>query len=243
MRLENFFSVRIGYGVQIADLALYLEKSRTLVVADLHIGYEEALNKQGILLPRFQFRETVARLKRILDSAKPKKVIINGDLKHEFGGISVQEWRETLKVLDLILTYTDDVVLLRGNHDTIIGPIAEKRHVRILDEILIGSFYITHGHRIPESLKLAKPRTVIIGHEHPAVGLREGLRTELFKCFLVGEWRKKRLIVIPSFNTVVEGTDILKNKLISPFLQNRLDNFRVYIVDERVYKFGMVRDL
>ncbi len=119
MRLENFFCVRVGYGIQILDLGLYLEKYRTLVIADLHIGYEEALNKQGILLPRFQFRETVARLKRILDSAKPKRVIINGDLKHEFGGISAQEWRETLKVLDLILTCTDDVVLVKGNHDMI----------------------------------------------------------------------------------------------------------------------------
>ena len=39
----------------------------------------------------------------MLRTSKPEQVIINGDLKHEFGTISDQEWRDVLKIFDLIL--------------------------------------------------------------------------------------------------------------------------------------------
>ena len=33
-----------------------------LIISDLHIGFEEAMNKQGILIPRFQFEEIKAKI-------------------------------------------------------------------------------------------------------------------------------------------------------------------------------------
>jgi len=67
------------------DLALYLEEYKTLIIGDSHMGFEEALNKQGILVPRFQFKETVIRLEKILKNVKPETIIINGDIKHVCG--------------------------------------------------------------------------------------------------------------------------------------------------------------
>jgi len=32
-------------GIKIIDLALYLEKQKTVIIGDLHLGYEEMLNK------------------------------------------------------------------------------------------------------------------------------------------------------------------------------------------------------
>jgi metallophosphoesterase superfamily enzyme len=37
-------------------LALWIEKDKALVVADLHLGIEEEFNKKGMLLPRFNFK-------------------------------------------------------------------------------------------------------------------------------------------------------------------------------------------
>ncbi|GAJ17959.1 unnamed protein product, partial [marine sediment metagenome] len=73
--------------------------------------------------------------------------------------------------------------------------------------------------------------------------LREKARVEVFKCFLKGKYNRKVLIVQPSFNLVTEGTDITKEKLISPFLQQELRNFECYIVADKVYRFGKLKNL
>ena len=61
------------------------------------------------------------------------EIIINGDIKHEFGTISEQEWRHTLRLLDFLSRYCDEVILIKGNHDMILGPIAKKRNVKVLE--------------------------------------------------------------------------------------------------------------
>ena len=238
--------MRILPNIEIVDLALYFDS--TLVIADVHIGYEEALNKQGILVPRLQFDEMLKRMKKIFALLKNKeieKIIVNGDLKHEFGTISEQEWRNTLKFIDLLAKHCSEIILIKGNHDTILAPIAKKRNVNIKEFFLIPSkkILITHGDKIPDKELLKLVSTIIIGHEHPAVSLKEGPRVEQYKCFLKGKYEGKNLIVQPSFNSIVEGTDILRDEILSPFLQQNLDNFDVYIVEDKVYKFSKLRNL
>ena len=234
--------MKISPKIEIVDLALYFNS--TLVIADVHIGYEEALNKQGILVPRLQFEETLKRMESILDALKDKKIkriIVNGDLKHEFGTISEQEWRNSLKFLDLLAKHCDEIILIKGNHDTILGPIAKKRNIKIMDNVGIGNVFVAHGNKIPDKIK--DYNIIIIGHEHPAVSLKEGPRIEQFKCFLRGKYKGKNLIVQPSFNTIVEGTDLLRDEILSPFLKQNLDNFDVFIVEDKVYHFGRLGGL
>ena len=238
--------MKILSNIEIIDLALYFNS--TLVIADVHIGYEEALNKQGILVPRLQFGEMVKRMNNIFGILKNKRIntiIVNGDLKHEFGTISEQEWRNTLKFLDLLAKHCDEIVLIRGNHDTILGPIARKRNVQILDYYIIkpNKVIMAHGDKILPKDILKDASTIIIGHEHPAVSLKESHRVEQFKCFLKGKYKGKDLIVQPSFNGIVEGTDLLRDKILSPFLRQKLDDFDVYVIEDKVYKFGKLRNL
>lgn len=228
--------------IELADLAIYTNK--TLILADLHIGYEEALNKQGVLVPRLQLEEMSKRIENIfvmLRNRKIRSIVINGDLKHEFGTISEQEWRNTLKFLDLMAKHCNEIILIKGNHDTILGPIAQKRNVKIVDNFGVGNVLIAHGDKVPDNLKGYD--TIIIGHEHPAVSLKEGPRVEQFKCFLKGRYKGKNLVVQPSFNTMIEGTDILKNEILSPFLKQNLDKFEVYVVEDKVYEFGKLKEL
>lgn len=231
--------MEIASGIKIVDLGLLAE--RTLIIADVHIGYEEALNKQGILLPRFQLKEVMQRLERICNRISFDRVIINGDLKHEFGTISEQEWRDTLKFLDFFKD--KKIVLVKGNHDTILGPIAEKRNVEVKDFFKIKDIFICHGDRIPDNPEFKSAKVVVIGHEHPAVSIKEGPRVELFKCFLKGKYKKKNLIVQPSFNLVTEGNDVVTEKLLSPFLNKDITCFEAYVVSDRVYFFGKVSNL
>ncbi len=208
-----------------------------LIISDLHIGLEEALNKQGILIPRFQFEEIKTKLKKIL-TKEIKTVVVNGDLKHEFGTISEQEWRHTLEVLDLCLENNRNVILVKGNHDTILDPIAEKKNLEILEEYVVDDITIIHGNKLKE----IKTKIIIIGHEHPAIRVQDNIRTESYKCFLKGDYKDKTLIIIPSFSLVTQGTNILTEKDLSPFYESR-DNFEVFIVGDKIYSFGKIKDL
>jgi hypothetical protein len=232
--------------IEIFDLSLYLHKRNSLVIGDVHIGFEEALNKQGILLPRFQFKDTLQRLKKIfslLPSKKLNEIIVNGDLKHEFGTISEQEWRETLQFLDFLGGYCAKIILVKGNHDIILDPIAKKRNIAVVKDYCADNIFICHGHIIPDSTNFKKAEIVIMGNEHPAVSIREGPRSELFKCFIKGKWRDKLLIVMPSFNLVTIGTDILKEEVLSPFLKQDLSEFEVFVVGDKTYEFGTIGQL
>ncbi|MBI2207881.1 metallophosphoesterase [Candidatus Woesearchaeota archaeon] len=303
--------MKIFGNIELVDLAVYT--NRTLIVSDFHIGYEEALNKQGILMPRFQFKEVIERLGNIfrkLKGRKIDKIVILGDLKHEFGTISEQEWRHTLRLLDYLGQRCKEIILIKGNHDTILGPIAQKRNVKVQDYYVVepikndkqmpiimktnsknkskianitskalkklkvtkkagkkiknhNKILCLHGDKMPSKELLEGISTIIIGHEHPAVSIKDGPRAELFKCFLVGKWKGKNLIVVPAFNLVTEGTDILRNcyaisgtqkipkefssvmkeKLLSPFLKSNLRNFKVIVVEDRLYWFGKIGDL
>lgn len=231
--------MNISDNLEIVDLALKIDN--TLIISDIHMGYEETLNKQGYLLPVTQYNNTIKRLEKILErTGKIKTIIINGDLKHEFGKISETEWRNTLNLLDFLLENCEKIVLIKGNHDKILEPIAKKRNIEVVDSYKLGNTLILHGDVIPKEIK---EDVIIIGHEHPAVGLQENARIETYKCFLKGEWEGKTLIVMPSFNLVTEGSDILREDKLSPFLRQDLAKFEVFVIGEKVLNFGKVEDL
>ncbi|MFH1064523.1 MAG: metallophosphoesterase [Candidatus Woesearchaeota archaeon] len=233
-------------GIELVDLALYLKEEHILVMADLHIGIEEELLKNGVLIPKFHFRDLVKRVEGIFEKLAEKKlpvdlVVINGDLKHEFGTISDEEWRNTLKLLDYLIRKGGKVVLVKGNHDKTLGPIADKRGVLLVDQFIVGDKIILHGDKmieLPASIK-----TIIIGHDHPAISLNEDMRKETYKCFMVGKYRRKNLIVQPSMNPLTEGADILERIYLSPFLKQKTTDFEVYIVADKVYDFGKLKKL
>lgn len=230
-------------GVEIKDLALYFKKEKILLIADLHVGYEEALNKQGIMVPRFHGKDILKRLDIITKELEIETVIINGDLKHEFGTISDQEWRDALRVLDFLLKKCKRIILIKGNHDKILDPIAKKRNVEVADEFIINNTIIVHGDKIPKTLPFLSAKNIIIGHEHPAVSIKHENRVEKFKCFLKGKYNKQTLVVQPSLSLITEGTDVLSEKLLSPFLKQDLRKFKVFIVGDEVLEFGAIKNL
>ncbi len=233
--------MKLSENIKIIDLALYLVKEKTLIISDLHLGLEESLNRSGVLIPRSQFNDLINKLKLILKKVKVDRIILNGDLKHEFGRISKQEWNDLLKLFDFLKN--KEVIIIKGNHDSILKPIAEKSNLKLVDRYDLKNITILHGDKVLENLN----KTIIIGHEHPAISLKKGIRVEKYPCFLKGKYKKHNLIVLPSFNMFNRGTNILKGKLLSPFLKN-IDKFDVYIAEpseslNTTLHFGKVRDL
>jgi hypothetical protein len=230
--------------IKIIGLTLFLEKQKILVIADSHIGFEEALNKQGVMIPRLQYKEIIKNLEPVLSQVKPELIVMLGDIKHEFGTISRQEWRDALNLLDYLMSKANNVVLIKGNHDTILGPLADKKGLAVRENFFVDNILFCHGHKLfdEKSAAFRKAKTIIIGHEHPAISLRDGPRIEKYKCFLLGKFKKKNLIVMPSFNFVTEGTDVLQEKILSPFIKS-ISDFEAFIVGDKVYKFGKISRL
>lgn len=225
---------KLIYNAQIVDLGLLID--RTLIISDLHIGYEQALNREGIMVPRFQYKKILKRLEEIIRSFDIGRIVVNGDIKHEFGRITRQEWDETLNFIIFLKNNFVEVVLLKGNHDNFTKFIADKIDLEVYETYSLEDFIIMHGDKIPDDLMIKDESTIIIGHEHPCIGIRNGERFEKIKCYLKGNYKEKNLIVMPSFNFVTEGSDILHEKSLSPFLKKGLKmNLRFMVLKTSKY--------
>ncbi len=220
--------------IEIRDLGLYLVKEKTLIISDIHIGYEESLNRQGILVPRVYFKEFLLRLSKMLNHVD--RVVLNGDIKHEFAGMSSTEWQGSKELFEVITG--KEIVVIKGNHDPMLPYVFTK--TKIVPFLRLGNILIVHGDVV---LKEENPDVIIIGHEHCAIGLKEGMRIERFKCFLKGKYNASTLIAMPSCNLATEGTDIARHERLSPYLQQNLNTFEVFIVSDQVYAFGKVKEL
>jgi putative SbcD/Mre11-related phosphoesterase len=237
-------------GIKIHDLALFIQKGKVLILCDQHIGQEEAMNKEGILIPRFQHKDLIAKTKKIILETKPDIIILNGDIKHEFSGISRDEWKKVQEYIDLLVKHAK-VIIIKGNHDNILEPIASKKGIILADYYNLNNIFICHGDKIPKNEDFKKSKVIIIGHEHPSIGLSQGNRVEKYKCFLKGKYEDKTLIVMPSMNQLTEGSDMLSERLLSPFLRKtkenktmNIDNFETWIVEkEEVFYFGKIKGL
>tara|TARA_Y100000310_G_scaffold339884_1_gene433970 strand:- start:534 stop:1301 length:768 start_codon:yes stop_codon:yes gene_type:complete len=241
--------------IKFLDNALLIEGS-ILVIADLHIGYEEVVLKKG-LAPRTQLHEIITSLNKIFDNLnkqgikKLDKIIILGDLKHEHGKISNEEWRETLHFLDVISGKCKEIILIKGNHDNILGPIAYKRNVKLVPYYQYKDILFMHGHKeYKNAWKNKETKILFLGHLHPAISLTDEYKKEKYKCFLLGKYKRKQIYVLPNFNPTNSGFDLIRffNKIknhliISP---NKLKNFNVLIYnpnEKQVYDFGKLKNL
>ncbi|MBI4145594.1 metallophosphoesterase [Candidatus Woesearchaeota archaeon] len=241
--------MQLANGVDAIDLAIYLPVHETLVLSDLHMGFEESLNAQGVLVPRTHYKDLVDRLELIFAELKNRRqrvsqVVITGDLKHEFGGIRRQEWKDVSRIVDYLLRRVERLVLIKGNHDVQLGPIATRRGLELVKDVRLGDVLIIHGDQEPNDLKGVT--TIIMGHEHPAIGLRSGTRVERFKCYLVGRYKRKTLIVQPSANLLTEGSDVMKEQTLSPLLSKDILSFKAFVLDDKkreLLDFGVIRRL
>ncbi len=232
MKRKFTLNMNIHKNIEIRDLGLYLVKEKILVISDIHIGYEESLNRSGILVPRVYFKEFLERLKLMLNDVD--MVIINGDFHHEFSKFTYADRDSSDQLMKII--GDRKLIVIQGNHDPIVKFILnlDIRKFYRIDDILI-----CHGDEIIDE----DSKVIIIGHEHASIGIKENVRIEKYKAFLVGKYNKKTLIVMPSCNLATEGSDILRDEKLSPYLKQNLDNFQVYIVSNKVYDFGKLKEL
>jgi len=232
---------------------IFFPKSGILAVGDLHLGFEYKLQQSGLLVPEMQIEEIKKELAWTFTEIKKrkfkiKKIVFIGDIKHSFS----YEWKEKnyfREIINFLKEYVKekDIILIKGNHDTIDYSFSDK----LKDYFIKDDLAFTHGHKMFPELLDEKIKTIIIGHLHPSIVLSEksGIKKEKYKCFLVGKFKKKNIIILPSFLATIEGTTVNSleyeyEDFFSIIPKKNIMNFNVYIVGEdEVYNFGKIKKL
>jgi putative SbcD/Mre11-related phosphoesterase len=147
-------------------------KTKTLLIADPHLGWEMQLQKKGIHIPS-QTPKILNKLTAIITEYKPDRLVILGDVKytvvsHEFG-----EWQDIPDFFTKLSGCIDNIAVVRGNHDANLEPLLPE-NVEFLPATgaVIGNVGVFHGHKWP-SPSLLGCKTLVMGHLHPVVVFRD----------------------------------------------------------------------
>ena len=225
---------------------LIKEKDRKLlIIGDLHLGYEEYLNRFGVFVSRQMFNEMVDYLNCVFKKiGNVDEIVLLGDVKHDFGSIGRQGWGDVLKLFEYVEDKCKKIIIARGNHDNFIGPIAKGSDVDVNDFYVWGEYCFIHGDKDFKEIYEKKIRCWVVGHGHPAVKISDNIKTEKYKCFLVGKYKNKKIILVPSFFSYKEGSDPRENDLGLAW-KFRLNKFSVKIAGKNleVLDFGKLKDL
>jgi hypothetical protein len=231
-------SVEIIPGVRASnDRCLVLDEGPTVVIGDLHLGYERALEGEGIYLPRINTGSIRDSLNRIICRYEPKRIVLLGDIKHDFARAPYECRTEVTRIIRM-LTEAAEVIVVRGNHDNFLQNILSDIGIELLDFVDIAGFRLEHGH-----IDSGK-RPVIIGHEHPSVRISGAMSGSLkLQCFLYLE--DPGVLVIPPFSPFSSGNDVSSESFMSAACRNAdMDTSIVYgVSDIGMMKLGCLSDI
>lgn len=237
---------------ELIDKTLFFPEKGILAIGDLHLGYEYMLQKHGMSIPESQTKELIKELKKTFKKIKTqgneiKKIIFLGDVKHSFGF----EWKEKnffKEVLEFLKTIINEknLILIKGNHDTIDFSFGKMKNFHIEDDAIF-----IHGHKELKKIQDKKIKTIVMAHIHPSVSLKDKntIKKETYKCFLIGKYKNKKTIILPSFLSAVEGQPVNNydydyEDYFSIIPKKTLINFKVHVIGEdKIYEFGKIKDL
>jgi len=208
--------------------AILIEKPvKTVLVSDVHFGFEAELAEKGIKIPS-QTNRLRELLVSLIEETGVQKMIFLGDLKHQVPLSSWIEWREMPEVIREIVEKGVDVTLIPGNHDggveNILGDMI--RYESSKGMLIKGErkVFLIHGHAWP-SPEVLKADIIIMGHLHPVVSLRTDVGSVIRRkvwLYMRGEKKvlaeklgvssRKRggidLLVMPAFNPILSGLSV-----------------------------------
>lgn len=216
-----------------------LLRSRTMVLGDLHLGIEASLELEGTHLPRAQALEMRRRIDELVNAYAPERIVVLGDLKHEFSRNLDQEWSQVRGMLEHLRSLAE-LTVVRGNHDNYLATITASMGLDLVDRAVVDGFHLSHGHVVDEG------RPLVQGHEHPSARLFDGVGGYVkLPAFLYNQ--QAEVLVLPAFSPLAAGNDVaslFSGDILSPGLRG-LDMGEAQVFgcsDIGLIRLGKVRD-
>ena len=167
------------------EKAILWKNASTLLLSDLHLAKDSHFRKHGFAVPPQMSGQTLSRLSTLLDTLKPERLLLLGDLFHSEANSGLDlfsKWRQDFRSLSM--------VLVAGNHDILDRQWYHDQHLEVHDVLQEGPF--TFQHEPQEDAASYQ----VCGHLHPAVRISGNARQSLrFPCFWIGQHQT----VLPSF--------------------------------------------
>lgn len=202
---------------------LLLERTASLIAADLHLGYEEVI---GGALPLWSTGEQLSALARVAREHAARELILLGDVVHG-ARLSAPAAARIRAGLSAIQESGCAVVAVAGNHE------GRTRGVAVLGEtvesLVRDGWHLLHGDR-----PLERQGRAIIGHLHPSLHLG-GLRSA--PVFLYNE----RLVVLPALTPYSPGLSALGSeclRALRPWVAEPRTLRVAVLSEDRVLPFG-----
>ncbi len=187
--------------------------TRTVVVADLHLGYDRVRRRGGEALPTRTVAQELAPLRELMRREGLRRLVIAGDL-FEDGRYQREEMIEELHAW-LAEAGGELAGVVPGNHDR--GLAGASLPLRP-DGVELGAWRVVHGDRAPTE------GPTVQGHEHPYLRLGGGAEGP---CFLVAPGH----LVLPAYSADAAGGNVLR--------QGRWAKYRCAVIaGEKVLDFG-----
>ena len=216
--------------------ALWIEREQTLVVADLHLGYAWAHRDMGQLLPLGVADDTLIRLAALHESYRPRQLVLLGDIVHR--ALDLPALSGELERLVQTVRSWCWVRFVAGNHDRGLDQLARrlKLDLQLEKRVQVGPHLLMHGDELPVPANpvpdpLKPGGFLILGHEHPAVRLGDGLvNSAKCPCFLVGP----HVLILPAFSSWAAGSTVRDGALLARLLPTQRLREAVAILGERL---------
>jgi len=187
-----------------------------LAISDVHIGLEDKIRRNGILIDsRKNTDELIKLLTNIRLESGVKELIILGDLKASIRVITRTEWDNVPYFIES-LSKLFNIYLIPGNHDGNIKQLLpENVNIMRSHGMEINNILFTHGHTLPRiGINVEK---IIVGHLHPIIQ-KEGSILQGNKIWVKIRLTKKdalrsnhnqntrniELIIMPHFNNILD---------------------------------------
>lgn len=226
----SYFIPLYPYPILIIEVS---DSVRYLVITDIHIGFEDKINKKGVYIdPKKNVDELLDVLSQTIHKTQIKNLIILGDLKSSINVITRSEWNNVPYFLDS-LSKICNIYLVPGNHDgNIVHLISGDVNLMSARGMEVSNILLTHGHTTPTiGNNISK---IVAGHLHPILvkegnilnGQKVWIRIILKKSENKTKERKIEFIVIPHFNKYLNyyhrfaDESIAKKKSNLPLLNN-----------------------
>lgn len=197
----------------VAPGGAFIPSESVLVVADLHAGYVQTLQKRGYTLPSQGDDDLIARVQALVDATDAAHVVVAGDLMH--GRPALASKRGETSPVDVLLDRLAerDVTVVMGNHDRGTDALLAARGVSVVERFEAGAFVVMHGDEDPAQLRgeralaIERGGRLILGHHHPALTLDDGVgaraRVPVFA------WAPG-LVCLPALTPLARGVDLLR---------------------------------